>query len=82
MEKLSHFLTSPLELYDARVVFIVFSSLSSYYLYKKVLPLFSSDRNQLWKKIPFIQKKVENEIQKMKKKNDQEDELYYSKLVE
>jgi glutamate/tyrosine decarboxylase-like PLP-dependent enzyme len=56
--------------------------LSSYYLYKKVLPLFSSDRNQLWKKIPFIQKKVENEIQKMKKKNDQEDELYYSKLVE
>lgn len=82
MEKLSHFLTSPIELYDARVVFIVFSSLSSYYLYKKVLPLFSSDRNQLWKKIPFIQKKVENEIQKMKKKNDQEDELYYSKLVE
>ena len=82
MEKLSHFLTSPLELYDARVVFIVFSSLGSYYLYKKVLPLFSSDRNQLWKKIPFIQKKVENEIQKMKKKNDQEDELYYSKLVE
>ena len=52
------------------------------YLYKKVLPLISSDHKQLWKKIPFIQKKVENEIQKMKKNNDEDDKSYYNKLIE
>jgi glutamate/tyrosine decarboxylase-like PLP-dependent enzyme len=47
-----------------------------------MLPMFSSSRKQIWKKIPFIYKKVENEIHKMKEKNDEEDESYYNKLVE
>jgi glutamate/tyrosine decarboxylase-like PLP-dependent enzyme len=47
-----------------------------------MLPLFSSGRKQLWKNIPFIHKKVENEIQKMKENNDEDDKSYYNKLVE
>ena len=81
MEKLPNLLNS-LILYNPRVIFIVFGSLGSYYIYKKMLPLFSSGRKQLWKKIPFIYKKVENETRKMKEKNDEDDELYYNKLVE
>jgi len=55
----------------------------SYYVYKQLLPLFSSGCNkQMWKKIPFIQKKVENEIQKMKENNDEDDKSFYNKLVE
>jgi sphinganine-1-phosphate aldolase len=84
MEKLPHFLNS-LNFHDVRFVFIVFGgSLASYYVYKKVCSFsFSSGRNkQLWKKIPFIHKKVENEIQKMKKNNDEDDKSFYNKLVE
>lgn len=81
MEKLPHYLRS-LIFDDTRVVYTSFIVLGSYYVYKKMLPLFSSDRKQVWKKIPFIQKKVENEIQKMKQKNDEDDESYYNKLVE
>lgn len=84
MEKSPHFLNS-LIFHDAICTsFIVFGgSLASYYVYKKILPLFSSGCNkQMWKKIPFIQKKVENEIQKMKENNDEDDESFYNKLVE
>ena len=81
MEKLSNFLNS-LIFHDERVIFIVFGSLGSYYIYKKMLPLFSNGRKQLWKNIPFIKKKVVNEIQKMKENNDKHDESYYNKLVE
>lgn len=80
MEKLPNFLSSVI-FYDARVV-IAFSSLGLYYIYKNILPLFSSGRKQLWKKIPFIQQKVHDEIQKMKEKNDEEDKSYYNNLVE
>ena len=68
MEKLPHFLTS-LVFHDAIYTSLIAfgGSLASYYVYKQILPLFSSGCNkQMWKKIPFIQKKVENEIQKMK----------------
>jgi hypothetical protein len=36
----------------------------------------------MWKNIPFIHKKVENEIRKIKENNDEDDESYYNKLVE
>jgi sphinganine-1-phosphate aldolase len=84
MEKLPHFLSS-LIFHDARVIFIAFGgSLASYYVYKKVICSFSfsSGRKQMWKKIPFIHKKVENEIQKMKEKNNEDDESFYNKLFE
>jgi sphinganine-1-phosphate aldolase len=83
MEKLPHFFTS-LIFHDAMYTsLIVFGgSLASYYVYKQMLPLFSSSRKQMWKNIPFIYKKVENEIQKMKENNDEDDKLYYNKLIE
>ena len=82
MEKLPHFLSS-LIFHDARVVFIAFGgSLASYYVYKQMLHMFSSGRKQMWKSIPFIQKKVENEIQKIKENNDKDDKSYYNKLIE
>ena len=84
MEKLPHRLNYHL-LFNNRIFatsLIVFSSLGSYYVYKKILPLFSSGRKQLWKNIPFIHKKVENEIQKMKENNDEDDKTFYNKLVE
>ena len=82
MEKLPHFVSS-LIFHDAVYTsFIVFGSLGSYYIYKKMLPLFSSGRKQMWKKIPFIHKKVENEIQKMKQNNDEHDKSFYNKLAE
>jgi sphinganine-1-phosphate aldolase len=81
MEKLSNFLNS-LIFHDEIVIFIVFGSLGSYYIYKKMLPLFSNGRKQLWKNIPFMKKKVVNEIQKIKENNDKHDESYYNKLVE
>ena len=84
MEKLPHFLTS-LVFHDAIYTSLIAfgGSLASYYVYKQLLPLFSSGCNkQLWKKIPFIQKKVENEIQKMKENNDEDDKTFYNKLVE
>ena len=83
MEKSPHFLNS-LIFHDAMYTsFIVFGgSLASYYVYKQLLPLFSSGRKQLWKNIPFIHKKVENEIQKMKENNDEDDKTFYNKLVE
>jgi hypothetical protein len=44
---------------DTRVVYTSFIilGLGSYYVYKKILPLFLRDRKQIWKKIPFIKKK-------------------------
>jgi glutamate/tyrosine decarboxylase-like PLP-dependent enzyme len=84
MEKLPHRLNYHL-LFNHRIFatsLIAFCSLGSYYVYKKMLPLFSSGRKQLWKNIPFIHKKVENEIQKMKENNDEDDKSYYNKLVE
>ena len=82
MEKLPNFLNS-LIFHDAMYTsFIVFGSVGSYYVYKKMLHLFSSGRKQLWKNIPFIHKKVENEIRKMKEKNDEDDKSYYNKLAE
>lgn len=83
MEKSPHFLNS-LIFHDAMYTsFIVFGgSLASYYVYKQLLPLFSSGRKQLWKNIPFIHKKVENEIQKIKENNDEDDKTFYNKLVE
>lgn len=84
MEKSPHFLNSLIfhdAMYTSLIVFGV--SLASYYVYKQILPLFSSGCNkQLWKKIPFIQKKVENEIKKMKENNDEDDKTFYNKLVE
>ena len=41
---------------------------TSYYVYKKFLN--SNSNMQLWNKIPFIKNKMENEIQKMKEKED------------
>jgi glutamate/tyrosine decarboxylase-like PLP-dependent enzyme len=87
MEKLSHWLNYYLfNNFNIRITVIVFGSLGSlgsYYVYKKILHSFSSiGRNQLWKKIPFIQKKVENEIRKMKEKNNEDTESYNNKLVE
>lgn len=65
------------------VLFGSFGSLGSYYVYKKILPFFSIiGRNQLWKKIPFIHKRVENEIRKIKEKNNEDTETYNIKLVE
>ena len=84
MEKLPHRLNYHL-LFNHRIFatsLIAFGSLGSYYVYKKMLPLFSSGRKQLWKNLPFIHKKVENEIQKMKENNDEDDKSYYNKLVE
>ena len=67
---------------NVRIVVITSSIvLSSYYLYKKML-LFSTSRKKIWKKIPLINKKVENETHKMKQKNNEDTESYYSKLVE
>jgi glutamate/tyrosine decarboxylase-like PLP-dependent enzyme len=84
MKKLSHCLNYDLfNNFNIRITVIVFGSLGSYYVYKKILHSFSSiGRNQLWKKIPFIQKKVENEIRKMKEKNNEDTESYNNKLVE
>jgi hypothetical protein len=45
-------------------------SASSYYVYKKFLN--SNSNMQLWNKIPFIKNKMENEIQKMKEKEDED----------
>jgi glutamate/tyrosine decarboxylase-like PLP-dependent enzyme len=84
MEKLPHRLNYHL-LFNHRIFatsLIAFGSLGSYYVYKKMLPLFSSGRKQLWKNLPLIHKKVENEIQKMKENNDEDDKSYYNKLVE
>ena len=68
---------------NIRIVVITSSiALSSYYFYKKILLGFSTTRKQIWKKIPLINKKVENEIHKMKKKNNEDTESYYSTLVE
>lgn len=70
---------------NASFIIVVTTSsiaLSSYYLYKKILLTFSTGNKQLWTKIPFINKKVENEIRKMKEKNNEDTESYYSKLVE
>jgi glutamate/tyrosine decarboxylase-like PLP-dependent enzyme len=62
--------------------FVALGSLGSYYLYKKILPWLSGGHKQLWKKIPFIHKKVDDEIRKMKERNDEETKTYYNKLVE
>jgi glutamate/tyrosine decarboxylase-like PLP-dependent enzyme len=77
-------LSNSLAFHDKRVVYISFLvfGLGSYYVYKKILPLFLRDHKQVWKKIPFIKKKVENEIQKMKERNDEDDKSYYNKLIE
>ena len=75
MEKLPHLLNY--HLFNTRIFttsFIVLCSLSSYYGYKKILPLLLSGNKQLWKKIPFIHKKVENERRKMKEKNNEDTE--------
>jgi glutamate/tyrosine decarboxylase-like PLP-dependent enzyme len=81
MDKSPHFLNSLIThdaMYTSFIVFV--GSLASYYVYKK---LCSNGRNkQLWKKIPFIHKKVENEIRKMKENNDENDNSYYNKLIE
>lgn len=61
---------------------IVLGFVSSYYIYKKMLHLFSTGNKQLWTKIPFINKKVENEIRKMKEKNNEDTKKYHNKLVE
>ena len=86
MEKLPRCLDYHLSLLNNRIfsttLFALVSLGGSYYVYKKMLPMFSSGRKQIWKKIPFIYNKVENEIHKMKEKNDEEDESYYNKLVE
>ena len=83
MEKLNYRLFNN---FNTRITVIVLfgslGSLGSYYSYKKILALFSSGRNQLWKKIPFIHKRVENEIRKLKEKNNEDTEIYNSKLVE
>ena len=84
MEKLNYRLFNN---FNTRITVIVlfgsFGSLGSYYVYKKILPFFSIiGRNQLWKNIPFIHKRVENEIRKMKEKNNEDTEIYNSKLVE
>ena len=63
------------------VVSVSILTLTSYYVYK-MLPLLSGNHKQIWKNIPFINKKVENEIRKMKEKNDEDTELYHNKLVE
>lgn len=77
-------LSNSLAFHDTRVIYTSFLAfgLGSYYVYKKILPLFLRDRKQVWKKIPFIKKKVENEIQKMKEQNDEHDKSYYNKLID
>ena len=91
MKKLSHWLNYHRfnnfnNNFNTRITVIVlfgsFGSLGSYYVYKKILPFFLSGGNQLWKNIPFIHKKVENEIRKMKEKNNEDTETYNTKLVE
>jgi sphinganine-1-phosphate aldolase len=51
-----------------------------YYVYKKFLN--SSANIQIWNKIPFIKNKMENEIQKMKEKEDEDTKKYYVKIVD
>lgn len=66
--------------YNGRVVYASFAALSllgSYYVYKKMISL-----KQVWKSIPFIHKKVESEIHKMKEKNDEDTEKYHHSLIE
>lgn len=70
---------------NASFIIVVTTSsiaLFSYYLYKKILLTFSNGGKEVWKKIPLINKKIENEMQKMKQKNNEDTESYYSKLVE
>jgi glutamate/tyrosine decarboxylase-like PLP-dependent enzyme len=80
MERLQRFLSS--YFFNTRIFATTFIALGSYYIYKKTLYSFSIGHKQMWKKIPFIDKKVENEIKKMKEKNNEEDESYYNKLFE
>ena len=56
------------------------SAAGSYYVYKKFLN--SNSNMQLWNKIPFIKIKMENEIQKMKEKEDEDAKKYYDKIVD
>lgn len=82
MRILSHFFN--FDYLNNRIISTIIIATTSYYFYKNVLYSFSfpSANKQIWKKIPFIHEKVKNEIQKMKQKNDEDDEAYYNKLVE
>ena len=80
MEKLQYLLDA--NLVDSRILAATLIAASSYYLYKKILYSFSNGNKQIWKNFSFIYKRVENEIHKMKEKNDEDDESYYNKLVE
>jgi sphinganine-1-phosphate aldolase len=47
----------------------------SYYFYK-------TKKVHLWKKIPLLSNKIDNEIKKIKKSNDEDTKLYYNKIIE
>jgi dTDP-4-amino-4,6-dideoxygalactose transaminase len=76
MEKIKPFFSSIV--FDIRVGYIPFVVLGSYYVYKKMLHLLSGGNKQSWKKIPFIHKKLKNEIQQMKDNNNEDDETYHN----
>jgi sphinganine-1-phosphate aldolase len=81
MEHLQYFYTY----FNFDIKFIVatsFVTLGSYYIYKKISILKNGYNKQLWKKIPFLHKKVNDEIRKMKEKNNEDTKIYYNKLVE
>jgi sphinganine-1-phosphate aldolase len=52
----------------------------SYYVYKKFFN--SNVKMQIWNKIPFIKNKMENEIQKMKEKEDEDTQKYYNQIID
>jgi sphinganine-1-phosphate aldolase len=48
----------------------------SYYFYKK------KNKEYLWRNIPILKNKIDNEINKIKKNNDEDTQNYYNKIVE
>lgn len=48
----------------------------SYYIYNKI------NKVHLWKKIPILKNKIDNEIKKIKENNDEDTKLYYNKIIE
>ena len=48
----------------------------SYYIYNKIKKV------HLWKKIPILKNKIDNEIKKIKENNDEDTKIYYNKIIE
>ena len=48
----------------------------TYYFYK------NTKKVHLWKKIPILNNKINNEIKKIKENNDEDTKIYYNKIIE